>query len=184
MSSKRRRPKKSTSLNSGLSKIALAKLANKLQGVPKQQRRSITLAFIRRSQAAKKSWRTRRGIEKLSNRSRIPKSEGDAAVARIKQLEAELETTRQELLSELAETRKGLAKFVKEFEIPLTVSGMPPRNINETAEEHAIRIITIFLKQGMYGPEAASKQISDITGLSPREVYTLFHYIGAGDFVA
>lgn len=69
------------------------------------------------------------------------------------------------------------------FERVITLDHLPPRRINETQLEHASRIVSALKTQGIEADQGY-KEVAEHTGMTLREIYTLFHYVGVGDFAA
>ena len=138
---------------------------------PKKGRKSA--AFKKRSEAAKRGWVTRRGlVDRFTRKEVVTEALADAyaALARAKR---EVEALR----AGKAEVEAELAKIVR-------LDNLPARFVWETQTQHASRVVAILRKQGVYGREEAYQAVAAHTGLNPREVYTLFVYVGVGEFVA
>jgi hypothetical protein len=65
----------------------------------------------------------------------------------------------------------------------ISLDRLPPRMIQETSYDHAVRVVKMLRFMG-YGTEQAYRQVAQHTGVQPREVYTMFMYVGNGDFMA
>jgi hypothetical protein len=121
--------------------------------------------FKKRSLAAKKGWVTRR---KLS----ISRENKHHLLSKIKQLEEKLRTA------------EGYTdQFIKRYQHEIAMDNLPPRMIHETATEHAGRIIKALKLRG-YNADQSYSAVAQHTGMNPREVYTLFLYVGPGEYVA
>lgn len=127
--------------------------------------RSAKALFKKRSIAAKKGWVTRR---KLS----VSKKDRHHLIKKIKELEEKLKENE-------GYTEQVLRRYQHEF----ALDNLPARMIFETAEEHAGRIVKALKMRG-YNADQAYAEVAHHTGLAPREVYSLFIYVGPGEFVA
>jgi hypothetical protein len=130
-----------------------------------KQARSAKSLFKKRSQAAKKGWVTRR---KLS----VSKKDRHHLIKTIKELEEKLKI--QEGYTE---------QYLKRYQQEIAMDNLPARMIFETATEHAGRIVKALKLRG-YNADQAYAQVASHTGLAPREVYSLFLYVGPGEYVA
>jgi hypothetical protein len=122
-------------------------------------------AFKKRSIAAKKGWVTRR---KLS----VSKKDRHHLISKIKELEARL-----------VEAEGYTQQYLSRYKQEIAMDNLPPRMIHETAVEHAGRIVKALKMRG-YNQDQAYAEVAAHTGLAPREVYSLFLYVGPGEYVA
>jgi hypothetical protein len=155
----------------------------------KQKRLSKKQLFQKRSQAAKKGWVTRRGIS--VSREGIPELK-----KKIAELEEDLRR-KQELIRKGREVYEEQFKKLKEVEgleqhaeavmerykHHIAMDQLPPRMIHETALQHAHRVVKAMKAFG-YNADQGYEIAARHTGLSAREVYTMFMYVGPGEFVA
>ena len=65
----------------------------------------------------------------------------------------------------------------------MAFDGLPARMVQETASEWAVRIVKMMQHYG-FTAEQSYQRVSRHTGLSPREIYTMFCYVGNGEMVA
>lgn len=121
--------------------------------------------FRKRSDAAKRGWEKRRNIAWRHDNV-------DELKDRIRQLEAKV--AQQDIVTETITTR---------YQQYLRFDNLPPRMIQETAGEHAIRIVKVMIQMGLT-TEQAYQAVAKHTKVSPREVYTMFCYVGNGEIVA
>jgi len=156
VASKRKKPSKRP-----VSEKAKKPISPKIKKTPKSRPLSAKALFKKRSAAAKKSWITRRQI-----------------------VSAEPDDLIKKLRDENEELKRQLIQTMIRFEKVITIDGLPPRFYQETAERHAVRLIALIKKQGIYSIDEAYRAIAQESGLHPREVYRLFHYVGTGEFVA
>lgn len=124
----------------------------------------------RRSKASKKGWITRRGIISRDK---------EALRDKIRELQEQIEEQKR-VNSEIERVSVYLHD---RFSKVMMLDSLPPRLIQETQMQHTVRVIQDIINQGVYDRDDAYREVSKHTGLSTREVYTLFCYIGA-DYVA
>jgi hypothetical protein len=145
-------------------KSLLAKKKARLLAAKKAERQKKAL-FKKRSLAAKKGWVTRRGIAHT-------RKGRDKLLSTIKELEARL-----------VEAEGYTQQYLSRYKQEIAMDNLPPRMIHETAVEHAGRIVKALKMRG-YNQDQAYAEVAAHTGLAPREVYSLFLYVGPGEYVA
>lgn len=111
-------------------------------------------------------------LAKLKRKRKIAAKRGWETRRKIAELQRRLD---------LAEAQAGIVtERYKQF---ISLDNLPPRMIHETAIEHTARIVKMMRFMG-YGADQSYIQIARFAGVQPREVYTMFMYVGNGEFVA
>jgi hypothetical protein len=147
----------------------------------------------KRSASAKKAWKKRKAnVKKTARRTQereaIQRKQGSIAWTRHNQ--EEIEARFHELEERLAiaeekvkvgeEKAKVITSRYKQY---LALDDLPPRMIQETALEHMIRIVKVLKAYGL-SVDQSYDSVAQHTGVSPREVFTAFVYVGTGSLIA
>lgn len=143
--------------------------------------------FKKRSIAAKKGWVTRRGIAHTRKGQSV-------LLSRIQELEERLEGNKEKVKAFQDKIKKKYdekfrsleettGKYLNRYQQEIAMDNLPPRMIHETAIEHAGRIVKALKMRG-YNQDQAYAEVAAHTGTNPREVYSLFLYVGPGEYVA
>ena len=145
---------------------------NKSKKSKKAPKKKLSPAALKkkRSIAAKKGWVTRRKVAHTRDKHHIK---------HIADLEDKIRA-QEERLKGLEYTTQEVTTRFKHY---IALDNLPPRLINESALEHAGRIIKA-LKLASFNADQAYSAVASHTGLNPREIYTMFMYVGPGEFVA
>jgi hypothetical protein len=160
--------------------VRLNKKPNARSLAAKKAHKAKKALFKKRSLAAKKGWRTRRK-SKLSTGTTAGGKK--VLISRIQELENTLKRKEIEHLAQL-KTLEGYTEVtLRRYSHEIAMENLPPRMIHETALEHAGRIVKALALRG-YNQDQAYSAVAHHTGVSPSEVYTLFCYVGPGEYVA
>jgi hypothetical protein len=144
-------------------------------------RLSAKALFKQRSAAAKKGWVTRRGLRSRFSRKQSAKEALAEAAKTIRMLKAR--ARKAEIERDIALEHQAVAITEPSQVLRLENLGMKPRLIFETRLQYAARIVETLARQGV-SRDRAYKRVAEHVGIQPAEVYTLFHYVGVGEFVA
>ena len=171
--SKKVTPKRSKSLDSKKRKRPAPKPKKK----PTRTQKAIKK---KRSHAAKKGWITRRGID-------VGRKDRFKMLQKIRELEEQLQRQKDEFEERVAIQAENFEETAQKlstgYSKVFAFENLPTRMIHETALQHLGRVVKAMRLRGISADEGyvhAAKH----TGMSPREAYTLFMYVGYGEFVA
>jgi chromosome condensin MukBEF ATPase and DNA-binding subunit MukB len=134
----------------------------------------------RTQKAIKKKRITRRGID-------VGRKDRFKMLQKIRELEERLQRQKDEFEERVAIQAENFEETAQKlstgYSKVFAFENLPTRMIHETALQHLGRVVKAMRLRGISADEGyvhAAKH----TGMSPREAYTLFMYVGYGEFVA
>jgi len=97
---------------------------------------------------------------------------------RIAQLEKQLKDQAEFFKTVVREQIQPYSKLV-------ALENLPEKQVNETDEEHAKRIVLALVRQGQYTADESYRAVAEHTGMRTSEIYTMFMYLSTyGEYVA
>jgi hypothetical protein len=146
-------------------RAALARWKKKKTGSAKKKQSARELASLKKIKQLQKQLRKAKSeFKKEKKVSKKAKSKARKAVKKLR------DTT---TLHRKFKTRV-VKKLDSRFTNIMTLNKFPRRLIHETQEQYARRLVRLVMKQNWYDMNEAYGPIAGKSGVSPREVYTLF----------